>query len=144
VDLTLEITRILPSTRSRVFRFFTEADRLARWWGPEGFSIPSLSFDPRSGASFRIEMQPPGGEPFYLAGEFREVDPPTRLSFTFRWEEPDPDDVETVADLSFRDLGTDTEVALSQGPFKTRARYELHLGGWSDSFAKLETVLRDG
>jgi uncharacterized protein YndB with AHSA1/START domain len=141
VDLTLEITRGLPATRSQVFRYFTEPDRLARWWGPNGFSIPSLTLEPRVGASYRIEMRPPGGEPFFLAGEFRTVDPPGRLAFTFRWEDPDPDDVETIAELSFHDLGETTEVRLAQGPFKTAARHELHANGWSDSFDRLEAVL---
>jgi len=137
----LELTRVLPVEPSHAFEFFSDSARLARWWGPKGFSIPSLEFDPRAGAAYRIEMLPPEGEGFFLAGEFRVVDPPVRLAFTFRWEDPDPDDVETVADLSFRERGDVTEVALSQGPFKTEARHELHRGGWSDSFDKLEALL---
>jgi uncharacterized protein YndB with AHSA1/START domain len=124
-----------------VFRFFTDPSRLARWWGPRGFVIPALDFAPRAGASYRIEMQPPEGEAFGLSGEFREVGPPHRLAFTFRWDDPDPDDVETVADLSFADRGESTEVVLKQGPFKTEARLELHRGGWTDSFDKLEELL---
>ena len=139
--LTLELTRILPGQASLVFEAFTVPDRLARWWGPTGFSIPSLTFDPRAGEGYRIEMQPPEGDAFHLAGEFREVDAPTRLAFTFRWEDPDPDDVETVADLTFRDLGGSTEVVLSQASFKTEGRRELHRGGWTDSFDKLGALL---
>ncbi len=86
-------------------------------------------------------MQPPEGDRFYLAGQFRELDPPTRLAYTFVWEDPDPDDVETVVELSFRDLGEATEVALTQGPFKTEARRALHRGGWTDSLDKLEHLL---
>ena len=139
--LTLELKRVLPGTAPLVFDFFTEPSQLARWWGPRGFSAPSLEFDPRVGDRYRIEMQPPEGDSFYLTGEFREVDSPTRLAYTFRWEDPDPDDIETVADLSFRDLGASTEVVLGQGPFKTEARRELHRGGWTDSFDKLEELL---
>ena len=89
-------------------------------------------------------MQPPEGDAFYLAGEFRAVDPPRRLSFTFRWEEPDPDDVENVAELVFRDAGESTELALAQGPFRTEARRALHHDGWSDSLHKLEALLSRG
>ena len=85
-------------------------------------------------------MRPPEGDAFYLAGEFREVEPPDRLAFTFAWEQPDPDDVENLVELSFRDLGGTTEVSLSQGPFKTQARRELHCRGWTDSFDKLERL----
>ena len=79
-------------------------------------------------------MQPPVGDPFYLTGEFREVDPPARLAYTFVWEDPDPDDVETLVVLSFRDLGGSTEAALTQGPFTTEARHALHRNGWTESF----------
>jgi uncharacterized protein YndB with AHSA1/START domain len=139
--LTLELDRTLPANQARVCELFTDPDELARWWGPEGFSTPRLDFEPRVGESYRIEMQPPEGDAFHLTGEFRVVDPPSRLAFTFRWEPPDPDDVETVADLTFRDAGESTEVALRQGPFKTEERRAVHRDGWSDSFDRLEAVL---
>jgi uncharacterized protein YndB with AHSA1/START domain len=140
-ELILEMKRVLPAARAVVFRAFSTAGELAKWWGPAGFTVPSLEFTPREGESFRIEMQPPAGDPFHLAGEFRKVDPPARLAYTFRWEDPDPDDVETLAELSFRDLGESTEVVLAQGPFKTEGRRELHRNGWTESFDKLERLL---
>lgn len=140
-DLTLELHRVLPAPGSVVFAAFTDANELAKWWGPNGFTIPSLDFDPRVGERYRIEMQPPHGEPFHLTGEFREVEPPARLAFTFVWEPPDPDDVETEVGLSFRDLGDSTAVAFSQGAFKTEDRRALHRDGWTDGFDKLERVL---
>ena len=137
MGLRLELERVLPAPRAVVFRQFTTADELAQWWGPEGFTIPSIDFDPRVGRAYRIEMQPPEGDPFFLTGEFRELEPPERLTFTFVWEEPDPDDVETLVEVSFDDLDGSTRVALRQGPFKTEARRDLHRGGWSDTFDKL-------
>jgi uncharacterized protein YndB with AHSA1/START domain len=137
----LAMKRVLPATRSVVFAAFTDPDELAKWWGPEGFNIPNLEFDPRAGESYRIEMKPPEGDPFVLTGEFREVDPPARLAYTFVWEDPDPDDVETLVGLSFRDLGESTEIAFTQSPFKTEARRALHRAGWTDSFDKLERLI---
>jgi uncharacterized protein YndB with AHSA1/START domain len=143
-ELTLEMRRVVRAVPSVVFEAFGDSSELANWWGPQGFTTPSLKFDPRVGETYRIEMQPPEGEPFYLTGEFREVDPPDRLAFTFVWEEPDPDDLETLVDLSFRDLGESTEVALTQGPFKTEARHALHRDGWTDCFDKLERLISGG
>jgi uncharacterized protein YndB with AHSA1/START domain len=140
-ELVLETQRLLPAARPVVFAAFTEPNELAKWWGPQGFTIPSIEFEPRVGETYRIEMQPPEGDAFYLTGAFREVDPPARLAFTFAWEEPDPDDVENGVDLSFRERGESTEVALRQGPFKTEARRALHRDGWADSFDKLEDLL---
>jgi len=85
-------------------------------------------------------MQSPEGPRFDLTGAFREVDPPARLCFTFVWEPPDPDDVETLVELSFGDLGESTEVALTQGRFMTEQRLTLHRHGWTDSFDKLEQL----
>ena len=134
------MNRVLPASRAHVFAAFSDATQLAEWWGPKGFAIPRLEFDPRAGASYRITMQPPEGERFDLTGAFREVDPPARLCFTFVWEPPDPDDVETLVELSFRDLGESTEVALAQGRFMTEERLTLHRDGWTDSFDKLEQL----
>ena len=140
-ELALEMVRALPVAPPRVFAAFSDPDELAKWWGPDGFGVGSVDFDPRVGGTYRIEMQPPDGDPFYLGGEFREVDPPGRLAFTFVYEDPDLDDVETLVELSFRDCGESTEVVFTQGRFKTEARRELHRDGWTDSFDRLTQVV---
>ena len=142
-ELTLEMVRALPAAPARIFAAFSDPDQLARWFGPEGFGVGSLDLDRRVNGTYRIEMQPPEGDPFYLGGEFREVDPPRRLAFTFAYEDPDPDDVETLVELSFRDRGESTEAAFTQGPFRTAARCELHRKGWTDSFDRLERLIAE-
>jgi uncharacterized protein YndB with AHSA1/START domain len=140
--LALEIRRVLPARRWVVFDAMSGANELAKWWGPAGFTTPSLDFQVRVGKRYKIAMRPPQGDRFYLTGQFRAVDPPARLAYTFVWEDPDSDDLETLVDLSFRDLGESTEVALRQGPFRTEARRSLHRDGWTESFDKLEHLLR--
>lgn len=140
--LWLRMTHVLPAPRDRVWRAMSDPDELPRWWGPKGFSVPSLDFEPRVGTSFRIGMQPPEGELFHLDGEFREVEAPSRLSYTFVWDPPDPNDRETLVTLSLDERGGQTEVALTQGEFATEERLALHDGGWSESFEKLEQLLR--
>jgi uncharacterized protein YndB with AHSA1/START domain len=136
------MTRTLPAARPVVFEHFADADRLARWWGPKGFRVPRIDFAPRAGARYRIEMQPPEGDAFHLTGEFLELDPPTRLAFSFAWEPADPDDVETVADLSFREVDdSTTEIRFTQGPFKTEARRGLHRDGWAESLDRLHRLV---
>ena len=139
--LVLRLRRILPVPRAAVYRALSDPRELARWWGPRGFTAPSVELDPRVGASYRIAMQPPDGDLFYLSGEFREVDPPARLAYTFRWDPPDPDDRQTVVTLSLQDRGERTEVLLTQGEFATEERLALHEEGWTDSFGRLEQVL---
>jgi uncharacterized protein YndB with AHSA1/START domain len=125
-----------------VFKACIDPEELAKWWGPAGFTSPSIEIDPRVGGRSRIAMQPPDAELFYLRGEFREVDPPSRLVYTFVWEEPTPDDQETVVTLSLGDRGRDTAFVLDQGPFATEERRALHEGGWTDSLERLEASLR--
>jgi uncharacterized protein YndB with AHSA1/START domain len=140
-ELWLRMTRVLPASRAAVWRAMTDPDEVALWWGPQGFSVPSVEFEARVGASYRIAMQPPEGETFHLEGELREVDLHRQLAYTFRWDPPDPEDRETVVTLTFRDDGDRTAVELTQGEFATEGRLSLHDGGWSDSFEKLEELL---
>ena len=139
--LSLELTRLFPAPRTRVFEYFAGAALLAEWWGPRGFSIPRIDFVPRVGGTYRIEMQPPDGDAFQLTGTFREVDSPSRLAFTFEWEPADSDDVETVAQLAFEVTDDSTRVRLRQGPFKTDARRALHRDGWTESLDKLAELM---
>jgi uncharacterized protein YndB with AHSA1/START domain len=138
--LVLRLTRTLPAPRPAVYKALSDPGELAKWWGPRGFTAPHVDFDPRVGESYRIAMQPPDGELFYLTGEFREVDPPARLVYTFRWEDPTPDDRETLVTLSLRVRGDGTELDLAQGAFATEERRALHREGWSDSLDKLDEL----
>src|SRR5215204_5406030 len=139
--LVLRLKLIVPARRAAAYRALADAGELAKWWGPRGFTAPSVEFDPRVGGSFRIAMQPPDGDLFYLSGEFREVDPPGRLSYTFRWDPPDPSDRQTVVTLSLRDRGERSEVLLTHGGFATAERLALHERGWIESFGRLEQAL---
>jgi uncharacterized protein YndB with AHSA1/START domain len=142
--LSLRLRRELPAPRSVVFGACIEPDELAKWWGPRGFTTPEIDLDLRVGGGYRLGMQPPGGELFHLSGEFRVIEPPAHLVYTFRWEEPHPDDRETVVDLSFRDLGDGTELALVQSGFATEERHALHDAGWTDSLDRLQELMSSG
>jgi uncharacterized protein YndB with AHSA1/START domain len=119
----------------------TDPEQVAQWWGPEGFTCPEVILDARVGGAYRIAMQPPEGELFHVTGEYLEVQPSTRLAYTFRWEPPDHDDRETVVRLALHAPDGATEVAVTQGPFATEARRELHGAGWTDTLARLASHL---
>lgn len=142
--LVLDMERQLAAPRPAVFRACTDPDQLAKWWGPRGFTAPSVELDLRVGGGYRIAMQPPEGDLFFLSGEFREVDPPDRLVYTFRWEDPDPDDRETVVTMTFRDLGQSTELVVHQEAFATEGRLTLHEEGWTDSLDRLQELISSG
>ena len=140
--LKLHVQRVLRAPRSVVFRALTEPQEWAKWWGPDGFVIPSVECDLRPGGRYRIAMRPPDGDLFHLVGEFVEVDPPAYLSYTFRWEDPDPEDRETVVRLSVREIDdVRAELVLDQGDFATEQRLTLHEEGWAQSLDKLERLM---
>jgi uncharacterized protein YndB with AHSA1/START domain len=140
VTRRVRLERVLPAPRECVYALHTEPEELAKWWGPNGFTAPGVELDARVGGRYRIEMQPPDGPSFFLAGEFREVDPPGRLVYTFRYEAPDPDDVETVVAFTLEEVGNGTRVTVEQGDFATEPRRELHEQGWTETLDRLGDV----
>lgn len=139
--LVLDLNRVLDAPREQIFALLTEPTALKKWWGPHGFTIPEIELDLRVGGGYRFTMQPPEGEVFHLSGEFLEVDHPGRLAYTFRWDEPHPDDRETVVRLALNAVGGTTELTLSQGEFATEERLALHRDGWTDSLEKLRDLV---
>jgi uncharacterized protein YndB with AHSA1/START domain len=91
--LVLELRWTLGTSPQRIFRALTDPAELPTWWGPSGFTTPEIRIDLRVGGGYRFGMQPPDGDLFHLVGEFLEIDAPHRLAYTFRWEDPDPDDL---------------------------------------------------
>jgi len=138
--LTLELSCAVEAPRERVFDLLTKPDELVAWWGPRGFTTPEARVDLSVGGDYRFTMQPPEGEVFHLSGRFLDIQPPSLLRYTFVWEQPVPDDRETVVELSLRAVGDTTELSLSHGDFATEERLALHRGGWTDALAKLRAV----
>jgi uncharacterized protein YndB with AHSA1/START domain len=138
---TLHLEKILALPPERVFAAFVDAEQLRLWWGPHGFTVPDLHFDAVEGRNLRITLQPPEGDAFHIRGTFRAVEAPRRLVFTFIYEEPDPDDQETVVTVTFEPADLGTRLVLDQGPFKTSGRLELHRDGWTETLERLELSL---
>jgi len=140
VPAQLQVTTVVPQPPERLFASLTSPEALASWWGPHGFSTPEVVLDPAQGGRYRLTMQPPDGEAFHVSGRFLEVDPPRRLSYTFGYEEPAPDDRETIVVLTLAAVDDGTEISLSQGPFVTDERRELHRRGWTESLQRLAAL----
>ena len=137
----LHVERLVSASPERVFGACVDAEALATWWGPSGFTSTVEELDARVGGGYRIAMHPPQADVFHLRGEFRVVEPPHRLDYTFVWEPPDPDDRETVVRLSFQAVPEGTLIVLDQGPFATEARCELHRAGWTDTLERLASFV---
>jgi uncharacterized protein YndB with AHSA1/START domain len=137
----LEVERLLLAAQAVVFRAFSAPDQLASWWGPEGFVTPSLEFARALASGTGPKCSRLRGILSVSRGSSaRSTHPPA--SQTFSWDPPDPDDLETLVELSFRDLKESMVVGLIQGPFKTEARRELHRNGMSASSVPIAVTTR--
>ena len=136
----IRITRTFAASRERVFDAFTGPELLRQWWGPAGFTLPQAEVDLRVGGAYRFAMRPPQGEVMYLRGLFKEIERPSRLSYTWVWEAMP--EVETLVTIDFNEAEGDTEVVLTQEPFKTADDVALHDQGWRGGLDKLEQILR--
>lgn len=77
----LVVTRTFAAPRERVYAAWTEAEQLARWWGPAGFAITVLHLDARPGGEFFYRMEGPGMPPLWGKFVFRQLAPPERIVF---------------------------------------------------------------
>jgi len=82
MDQEIVITRELAAPRDRVFKTWTDAERMKGWWGPNGFTTPVCRIDARPGGIFHSCMRSPDGKDYWSKGVYREVVVPERIVCT--------------------------------------------------------------
>jgi uncharacterized protein YndB with AHSA1/START domain len=73
------VERVFDAPRGLVFKAWTEPERLKRWWGPRGYTVPYCEIDLREGGVFLFCMRSPEGRDSWGKGVFREIVAPERL-----------------------------------------------------------------
>ena len=68
-----------------------------------------------------------------MGGTYREVTPPTRLVFTWVWEQGDIEGQETVVTAEFNERDGGTEISITHEGFKTTESRDQHGWGWNSS-----------
>ena len=76
-----EISRVFDAPRDKVWKAWTETDRLKQWWGPAGFKVHTCKVDLRPGGSFLYGMTAPDGTDMWGRFVYREIKAPHRLVF---------------------------------------------------------------
>jgi uncharacterized protein YndB with AHSA1/START domain len=143
----ISITRIFAAPRDLVWRAWTEAEQLAQWFMPHGFTVPECDMDLRPGGRFTMTVRAPDGTESPTGGEFRQIDPPKRLVFTTTGFDG-PDGVpmlEVLNTVTFADRGEKTELTLHAVVTKATLELAAPLAGmeegWLQSFEKLDGLL---
>jgi uncharacterized protein YndB with AHSA1/START domain len=134
----IRLERLIPASREEVFRAWTQPEILRLWFGPGEFAIPSARLDVRPGGSYEIEMQPPGStETMTLIGTFREVQPPSRLEFTWSWSRVWAEAPESLVVVDFREADGGTLVQITHGDFDDDDAASPYAIGWEGGLDKL-------
>ena len=81
----LVITRVFDAPRALVFKTYTDPELIPQWWGISAQTTVD-AMDVRPGGRWRYVQRDTEGNEQGFRGEYREVTPPERLSYTFEWE----------------------------------------------------------
>jgi uncharacterized protein YndB with AHSA1/START domain len=137
----VRVSRVIDAPREAVFRAWTEPEQIRRWWGPGEFTCPEAEVDLCPGGSYRLAMQPTDGEPFIVGGTYREVDPPARLVYTWRWETgPAADGSESLVTVEFNERDGRTELVLTHTDFPASHGPAPYQMGWDGGVDKFEAL----
>ncbi len=83
----LRLSRILHARRETVFKAWSSAEHVKRWFAPEMFTIPEARVEMRVGGVFELSMRSPAGETHWIRGAFVEVVPHDRLAIDMTIED---------------------------------------------------------
>lgn len=108
-DREIVVTREFEAPRELVWQAWTEPDRIARWWGPDGFTNTVHEMDVRPGGIWRVTMHGPDGTDYPNLIEYLEVEPPERLVYD-HGDEDDPAQFRVT--VTFADKGGRTELTM--------------------------------
>jgi len=139
-ELTLDLTHDMHHARDRVFDAWLNPEMLAKFMMPgSGMSVPEVASDARVGGQFRIVMRTPSGVDIPHEGEYKAIDRPGKLVFT--WMSPNSIEGSTVT-LNFEALDDGgTRIHLNQVRFASEQARDDHVGGWTGILATLDGAL---
>ena len=136
------LTRVFDAPRELVFKAWTEPERLARWWGPDGFTNPVCEVDLRPGGAIWIVMRAPDGTDYPMSGTIHEVVAPERFVFAATPEDGQGNAlIEALTTVTFAEqdgktLLTIRQKAVALTAFGAEAMQDMD-EGWSQSLDRL-------
>lgn len=145
----LVISRTLNAPRERVWRAWTEAEHLARWWGPNGFTSPRCETDTRVGGAMRIDMRAPDGTVLPMFGRWEALEPHSRLVLVTRlMDDAGKPQFEIRHTIRLDEKGGRTILEWTSQVLYMNASMEFHLEGQTqgttESIDRLQAVVERG
>ena len=142
-DEALELTyeRVFDAPRPMVFDAWTKPGVLARWWGPKSITVPKVELDVHEGGTWSTVMRSPEGNEYHVAGVYKEIEPPSRLVFTWAWVENGKRGHESTVTVEFEEQGDKTLMRFHQGAFADAEQAAKHDHGWRSTWESLDAYL---
>ena len=145
-DGTITIIRDFNAERALIWSMWTEAEHVAKWYGPKGLSGNVRTMDLRVGGSYHWVMTGPGGQEHHAVGVYREVSPIERLAFTQERGNSEGQRIdgavpETLITVVLEELGTGTRMTMTHAGIPPGEWSEMAAMGWNQAFDKIERAI---
>jgi uncharacterized protein YndB with AHSA1/START domain len=138
---TVKLHRVLRSTPERVYRAFLDADAMAKWLPPNGFTGKVHEMDARVGGSYKMSFKNfTTGESHSFGGKYLELVPNERLRYTDKFDHPGlPGEMMTTITLKPVSVGVELNVVQENLP--DAIPLEACYLGWQESLTLLTQLV---
>ncbi len=138
---TIRLHRVLRAKPERVYRAFLDAEAMAKWLPPYGFTCKVHNMDPKVGGTFKMTFKnftTSKGHSF--GGEYQELVPFEKIVYTDRFDDPSlPGEMKTAVTL--KPVSCGTEVHVVQEGVPAAIPVEMCYLGWQESLAQLANLV---
>jgi uncharacterized protein YndB with AHSA1/START domain len=137
----VRLHRVLRAPPERIYRAFLDADAMAKWLPPYGFTAKVHKLDARIGGGFKMSFTNFGtAQGHSFGGEYLELVPNERLRYSDRFDDPGlPGQMITTATLRAVSCGTD--LAIVQEGIPEMIPVEMCYLGWQESLRQLARLV---
>ncbi len=138
---TIRLHRVLRSTPEKIYRAFLEADALAKWLPPHGFTAKVHHLEAKVGGTFKMSFTNfTTGNGHSFGGEYLELVPHERILYTDKFDDPNlPGTIHVSVTLKAVSCGTEVNIEQSGVPAVIPA--EMCYLGWQDSLTQLAALV---
>ena len=138
---TIRLHRVLRADPERIYRAFLDADAMAKWLPPYGFTCKVHHMDAKVGGTFRMSFTNfSTGNAHAFGGEYRQLVPNEIVRYTDKFDDPHmPGEMETT--VSLRRVSCGTDVTIVQDGVPEAIPLEMCYLGWQESLAQLAKLV---